>query len=101
MTTQIEYGDTEKILGDRMLIERQQGNYSSVRHDKLIIKDGNYKYSDNTQYIVYIGRRHSYGSIRPLNSADQNENHRIVDNQSQQSLSDTIEPDVDRILSDT
>ncbi|KAH3733947.1 hypothetical protein DPMN_040386 [Dreissena polymorpha] len=36
---------------------------------------------------------------QPTNSAHQNEHHRIVDNQSQQSLSDTNEPDVDRMLS--
>ncbi|KAH3875971.1 hypothetical protein DPMN_039250 [Dreissena polymorpha] len=90
-----------KILGERMPIERQQGNYSSVRHDKLIINDGIYKYIDNTQSNVYIGRRQSYGSRQPNNSADQNEHHPIMDNQSQQSLSDTNEPDVDRMLSDT
>ncbi|KAH3832508.1 hypothetical protein DPMN_105798 [Dreissena polymorpha] len=54
-----------KILGERMLIEHQQGNYSSVRHDKLIINDGIYKYSDNAQSIEYIGRRQSYGSRQP------------------------------------
>ncbi|KAH3893423.1 hypothetical protein DPMN_017570 [Dreissena polymorpha] len=89
------------ILGERMLLERQQGDYSSVRHDKLIINDGIYKYSDNAQFVMYIGRRQSYGSSQPTNSDDQNEHHPIVDNQSQQSLSEPNEPDVDRMLSDT
>ncbi|KAH3700690.1 hypothetical protein DPMN_075667 [Dreissena polymorpha] len=102
---QYDYADRvrrhRKILGERMLIERQQGNYSSVRHDKLIINDGIYRYCDNTQSIVYIDRRQSYSNRQLTNSADQNEHHPIMDNQSQQSLSDANEPDVDRILSDT
>ena len=47
-----------------MMHERGQGNYSSVRHDKLIINDRVYKYNDSTQSIVYIGKRKSQASRR-------------------------------------
>lgn len=83
-----------KILGERMIEERQHGNYSSVRYDKLIINDGVYKYSDNTQSIVYIGRRQSQDSRRPSVLAEQNEP--FINNQSQQAGMDTERSEVDQ-----
>ena len=48
-----------KHLGERMMAERSQGNYSVIRYDKLIINDTVYKYSDTTQSIVTVGKRRS------------------------------------------
>ncbi|KAH3789125.1 hypothetical protein DPMN_167296 [Dreissena polymorpha] len=56
-----------KIFGERMLIERQQGNLLERSPRQTHYNDGIYKYSDNTQSIVYIGRRLSYGSRQPTN----------------------------------
>ena len=46
-----------KVLGDRMMRERNNGHYASIRYDKLFVNDSIYKYDDQTDQIVYIGKR--------------------------------------------
>lgn len=53
-----------RVLGERMLAEREKGHYSAVRYDKLIIEDKIYKVDDVTQNIVYVGRRQQHGRPR-------------------------------------
>ena len=46
-----------KLLGERMIAERRQGNYSTIRFDKLFINDCIYKYDDSQPTIVCVGKR--------------------------------------------
>ena len=40
-----------------MMRERNNGHYASIRYDKLFVNDSIYKYDDQTDQIVYIGKR--------------------------------------------
>ena len=97
-TVYVQYDYTDrvrkhrKILGERMVTERQNGNYSSVRHDKLIINDYVYKYSDASQSIVCIGRRQA--------STDQNVHYRDADNQSTQASGTSDRTEMNRVVTE-
>ena len=58
---QQDYSDRVKrhrrILGEKMIYERQQGNYASIRFDKLFVNDSIFKYDDSTDRIIHIGKR--------------------------------------------
>ncbi|KAH3891692.1 hypothetical protein DPMN_015797 [Dreissena polymorpha] len=47
----------KRILGERMVRERNNGRYASIRYDKLFVNDTIYRYDDNTDQIVYVGKR--------------------------------------------
>ena len=59
---QYDYSDKvrqhRKHLGERMIAERKQENYSAVLFDKPFINEFIYKYDDMKQTIVCIGKRH-------------------------------------------
>jgi len=40
-----------------MMRERNNGHYASILYDKLFVNDSIYKYDDQTDQIVYIGKR--------------------------------------------
>ena len=63
-----------KLLGERMIAERRQGNYSTIRFDKLFINDRIYKYDDSQQTIVYIGKRQFSRRPVPNDPIDAREN---------------------------
>jgi len=44
-----------KILGERMMRERNNGHYASIRYDKLFVNDSIYKYDDQTDQIQCVG----------------------------------------------
>ena len=46
-----------KVLGERMLAERARNNYATIRYDKLIVNDEIYKYCDESECIISLGRR--------------------------------------------
>ena len=46
-----------RILGSRMLRERENGNYATIRHDKLIVDDQIFRYDDLLNDTVCIGKR--------------------------------------------
>ncbi|KAH3869701.1 hypothetical protein DPMN_032871 [Dreissena polymorpha] len=46
-----------RILGERMVRERNNGHYTSIRYDKLFVNDTIYRYDDNTDQIVYVRKR--------------------------------------------
>jgi hypothetical protein len=50
------------MLGERMIEERKRGHYASVRFDKLFINDSIYKFDDQTDQIVYIGKRSRFNA---------------------------------------
>ena len=60
-SVQQDYTDRVKrhrrILGERMVRERNNGHYASIRYDTLFVNDTIYRYDDNTDQIVYIGKR--------------------------------------------
>ena len=41
-----------ELLGERLIGERRQGNYSTVRFDKLFINDRIYKYYDSQKELL-------------------------------------------------
>ena len=46
-----------RLLGEIMLTKRNDGHYSVIQYDKLVIDDQIYRY-DDTQGLVCLGRRH-------------------------------------------
>ena len=46
-----------RILGERMMEERQINKYATIRYDKLIVEEIIFKYDDFIQDIVCIGKR--------------------------------------------
>ena len=68
-----------KLLGERMIAERRQGNYSTIRFDKLIINDRIYKYDDDRQTIVCIGKRQFSRRQPPNDPTDVDENSATTD----------------------
>jgi len=46
-----------RLLGSRMLRERENGNYATIRHDKLIVDDQIFRYDDLLNDTVCIGKR--------------------------------------------
>jgi FtsZ-binding cell division protein ZapB len=58
---QQDYSDRIKrhrrILGEKMVQDRQKGHYAVLRYDKLFVNDSIYRYDDHNECIVFVGNR--------------------------------------------
>lgn len=78
-----------RVLGERMVTEREKGHFSTIRFDKLIVNDMVYKVSDVDKSIVCVGRRQQGGHARGGRGNNNNNNrygNPLDDDQTSQSV---------------